>query len=485
MMTPSKLSLAIAATLVSTTATAADDDMRAMLKELSKQVSELKAHSSQADAKIRELETNLEQEKQKNRQAATTPIITAPAASTAVASAAKEPKKDEKPPVTLGDVKGTFKIPGTETSLGFGGFVKMDVNESSVSAGSNASGDQLLTMSQIPVAPTGHRGEDSQLTLNARESRFWFKSFTPSQWGDINTYMELDMYGSSTGTNYAPRLRHAYGAFGNFLVGQTWTTFLNELSAPDTLDNAGSVGMAKLRQPLVRWTQPFKVLDQSFDFQVAAEAPASTLWTSSAWTTAMAASPNALTYTGLTAPDDDRYPDMIARINYKPSWGNLSLAAMGRQIRNTSTAGAAREQWGGGISLAGKVNVFEQDNIRFTLNYGNAIGRYSSVNKLEDAAMDSVGNMHLVNVYSGVFAYQHWWDKAWRSTLAYGLEQADQPNFVTRTMTRQSQSVHANLLWSPLPQATLGLEYIYGTRELIDGRNGNISRAQLSAKYNF
>jgi len=52
-------------------------------------------------------------------------------------------------------------------------------------------------------------------------------------------------------------------------------------------------------------------------------------------------------------------------------------------------------------------------------------------------------------------------------------------------MTRQAQSTHANLLWSPILQATLGLEYIYGMRELIDGRSGSLSRVQLSARYNF
>jgi hypothetical protein len=333
-----------------------------------------------------------------------------------------------------------------------------------------------------------HLGEDSQLIFNARESRFWLKSFTPSKWGDINTYVEMDFYGSAN--TYTPRLRHAYGSFGNFLAGQTWTTFLNELAIPDTLDNSGSVGMSKFRQPLIRWTQPFKVLNSAFELQLAAESPNSTLWTPNQWQTVLTPTTTPtqtyLTYDSLTATGDDRYPDMIARLNYKPSWGNLSLAAMGRQIRNTDNkTGAAREAWGGGVTLAGKINVLELDNIRFTLNYGNVIGRYSSVNKLEDAALDSAGNLHLVNVYSAVVAYQHWWDKAWRSTFAYGFEQADQPDFVTATMSRQAQSVHANLLWSPLPQATVGIEYIYGTRQLIDGLNGNISRAQFSTRYNF
>jgi hypothetical protein len=467
------LLLAVAAALFSTAAHAADEDMRAMLKALGKQVEELKQHSHQSDAKIRELENNLEQEKDKNRQLAVAPVAAPKEAAPALATA--EPKKDAKPPVTLGDVKGTFKVPGTDTSLGIGGYVKMDAAYNSVSAGSDKFGDQYLYVPQIPVTPTGHRGEDSQLNFTARETRFWLKSFTPSKYGDISTYMEMDFLGAAN--SYTPRLRHAYGSMGNFLAGLTWTTFLNDLALPDLLDAGGPVGSSKIRQPLVRWTQPFKLGGESMEFLAAVEAPTSSIYTSS-WSSA---SPETL-----TTPNDDRYPDMVTKLNYKPSWGILSLAAMGRQIRNhDNTSGVAREQWGGAISLAGKINMFELDNLRFSAGYGNAYGRYMGADKLEDAALDSAGNLHLVNVYNGVIAYQHWWDKAWRSTLAYGFEQADQPTFVNQAMTRQAQSVHANLLWSPLPQATLGFEYIYGTRELIDGTNGNISRAQLSAKYNF
>ena len=474
------LAVAIATLLLSAEAVAADDDMHILLKELSKQVAELKSHAIQSDARILELETTLEQEREQNKQlvaARSNPKVATVAIPTNT-TVAPESKKEIRPPVTLGDTKGTFKIPGTDTSLGFGGYVKMDVTESSVSAGNNKAGDLYLFIPQIPLSD---RGENSQLAFNARESRFWLKSFTPSRWGDINTYLELDLYGSADG--YTPRLRHAYGTFGKLLAGQTWTTFVNELALPDTLDINGPVGTANFRQPQLRWTQPFTVAGQSMEFQAAAEMPNSALYTGN-WNQA---SPETLTTGGA-----DRYPDMIVRFNYKPSWGNVSLAGMGRQIRISPTTtplvaniNASQEVWGGAVSLAGKINTFELDNFRFTVNYGNAFGRYSAVDRLEDAAVDATGNLHPVNIYSAVVAYQHWWDKAWRSTVAYGFEQADQPDFVNQAMTGQAQSTHANLLWSPLSQATLGVEYIYGTRELIDGRSGYISRAQLSAKYNF
>jgi hypothetical protein len=460
----------------------ADDDVRILLKKLSQQVIELKNHSEKSDARIRELELSLENERGKNQQltiAGAVPKIqraTLPPADQSIAS-----KKENGGAVTLGDVKGTFKISGTDTSLGFGGYVKLDLIENSVSAGTNKIGDQYLFIPQIPIS---HSGEGSQLTFTARESRFWLKSFTPHQLGDINTYLEFDLYSSADA--YTPRLRHAYGTFGNLLAGQTWTTFVNELAMPDTLDISGPVGSIKIRQPLLRWTQPFTVANVSFDLQLAAESPNSVLWTK-LW--------SPVTPETLTTGGGDRYPDIVARLNYKPTWGALSLAGMGRQIRITPTTiqgnisipnvTTTNEAWGSAVSLAGKINTFELDNVRFTLNYGNAFGRYSSVDHVEDAAVDVAGNLHLVNSYSAVIAYQHWWDKAWRSNLAYGFEQAEQPLFVDQNMTRQAQSVHVNLLWNPLPQATLGLEYIYGSRELLDGRNGNLHRAQFSTKYNF
>jgi hypothetical protein len=485
---PAKLVIAVAAALFSNEA-AADKETSALLKELSRQVSELKAHSDQADARILELENNLDTERKKNRQVYTTGVVTNVAIPPVVVSTnitAAEPKPEAKPVVTLGDAKGTFKIPGTDTSIGIGGYVKLDITESSTGAANAAglantpgtgyaSGDVALDPRQIPV---GQRiGANSQLAFNARETRLWLKSFTPSKWGDVNTYVEMDFYG--TGSSYAPLLRHAYGTFGNLMAGQTWSTFLNDTSLPDTLDYNGPVGTAKVRQPLLRWTQPFKVSGESLEFLSAVEAPSSQVFS-------VTNSP--ATYT-VTYPGANRYPDLVARINYKAEWGNLSLAGMARDIRYTNPiAGVTRDNWGSAVSLAGKINFFALDDFRFSLNYGNVLGRYLTNTPFEDATLNTVTRgLSLINAYSAMIAYQHWWADRWHSTVAYGFEKADLPlSLAYTTLTsQQAESLHANLLWNPLPKATLGLEYIYGARALYDGGNGNISRAQFSAKYSF
>ncbi|MGZ4999710.1 MAG: DcaP family trimeric outer membrane transporter [Methylomonas sp.] len=474
----------------------AEEDLRALIKAMSVQMTELSDQVKQSNRRIAELEAKLAQSEQKQALAgAAAPTSLPPSATTTPVAAGTptastvEGKTKTAPAVAVGDTKGTFKIPGTDSSLGFGGYVKGDVNYSSIGMGGDKIGDQHLVIAQIPVG-NNRLGEDSKTTFHAKESRFWLKSFTPSAWGDINTFLEVDFLGAQEVSNYTPRLRHAYGSIGNFTAGFTWTTFLNVAAIPETLDPTGPTGdLLNLRQPVVRWTQPFSVVDTPFEFQVAAESPKSRLWAAPS----LKESTDAFNFTN---PNDDRYPDLVARLNYNPDWGSLSIAAMGRQIRYTKQ-GAGREQaaWGSAVSLAGKINTFGLDNVKFMLGYGDAYGRYAAFNAFEDAALDASGQLHLVNVYSATLAFQHWWDKEWRSTLAYGYMAADQPAFVQQAvnlgtnipveMTKHGQSAHINLLWSPWLTTTFGLEYFYALRERTDGQTGDLHRIQFSSRFNF
>ncbi len=471
---------------------AADEDVKTLLKALSQQVSQLQSQVDRSNNRIEQLEQALQNYRAEQVIAGKPSVNIAAHAMEASAppvfasSAAVTDKAKEKPAVTVGDVKGTFKIPGSDTSVGLGGFVKMDTLFNSVSAGRDRIGDQQLAMGQIPIGAAGERG---QIAFHSKESRLWFKSFTPNTWGDINTYIEMDFFGDPAAYTYTPRLRHAYGSVGHFLAGQTWTTYLNVSALPDTLDVGGSAGaISSLRQSLVRWSQPFNWLDTPMEWQVALEAPRSRLWVDSALEPSLSKSANPnLDGAYYTTPNADRYPDIMARLNLNPHWGNVSLVAVGRQVRYTNgSTGYRQAEWGGGVNMAGRISTFGLDNIRFMAHYGRGDARYASTNNtFADAALDQQGAIELVEAYGGMLSYQHWWDKQWRSNVTYGFAQADYPTYVNTVLTHQAESVHANLLWSPVSQAMLGVEYTYATRELIDGRDGALQRVQFSAKYSF
>ena len=470
---------------------AASDEMLEMLKEMRSEIRALKSQSEQANAKIADLERQLEQQRRQNVQ----PVPTQPPAESKQAGAAPPPanagtagsKPVDKAAVTVGDVKGTFKIPGTDTSVGLGGHVKVDTLINSVSAGRDKLGDQQTVYSQIPVGSAA--GEHSQISFIAKDTRLWLKSFTPNKLGDINTYVEFDFYGDPAVSTYSARLRHGYGSFGNLMAGQTWTTFLNTSAIADHIDTGNSAGSVfHLRQPMIRWTQPFTWRDVPMELQASLESPRTRVWVPGSiesLANTSTTNPNLDNY--FISPNAERYPDLIARLNFNPAWGSISLAALGRQVRYTNAAtGMEDGAWGGGISLAGRIDSVDLDNFRFMMHAGKGASRYiSTANTFEDAAITADGHMELIQTYGGMISYQHWWGKQWRSSLTYGYAGANQPQWVPAILNRQVQSIHANLLWSPVSQAMMGVEYVFAERELLNGLRGDLYRVQFSMRYSF
>ncbi|HEX5338625.1 MAG TPA: hypothetical protein VFW53_09325, partial [Gallionella sp.] len=166
----------------------ADDDLREMLKALSSQVSAMNVQLQQSNARINELEGKLEQAEKRGLPPAARPAAI----------------DEAKPPVTLGDTKGTFKIPGSETSLGFGGYTKLDAIYNSTGArDATGLGNQVFLASQIPVGSGSDHRRQGEVVLHAKESRIWFKSFTPYEFADVATHFEIDVLGAGA-NSYTP-----------------------------------------------------------------------------------------------------------------------------------------------------------------------------------------------------------------------------------------------------------------------------------------
>lgn len=433
--------------LLMPSAQAADEELQQIVKELRRQVEMLTTRLQQLEQRLNQKEI--------------------------IPGKANPQLQIENKTVEVGDTKGSIKIPGTETSLAIGGYVKLDViyNSQSVggSGGSNL-GDQMLQPGSIAVKSDDT--ENDQITFHARQSRFWLKSYTPTEWGDLNTYMEMDFFAFQSPGNervsnsYSPRLRHAFGSLGGFLAGQTWTTFMNVEALPELNDFGGPVGRIFVRQPQIRWTQP--LYGDELEWMVAIESPESTLTNING---------------DRETPDDDHFPDMITRFNLYRSWGTISLAGMVRNIQSDSQNDS--DTFGAAVSLAGRIKTIHRDDLRFMLNYGNVLGRYASSNLFNDGAINGQGEIELFKQYGGFLAYRHWWHNNWRSTIAYGFSYADNVSFVPETVSQWAQSAQFNLLWSPLPQTTLGLEYTYASRELENNESGNLHRIQFSSVFRF
>lgn len=379
--------------------------------------------------------------------------------------------------VTAGSTKGSFKLPGSDTSIKLGGYVKLDAIYSSRSAGANSQADLVLVPSAIPLDGSA-TNEKGQTKLHARQTRLNLGTQTPTSWGDMTTYFEVDFFGADgneiVSNSNNVRLRHALASLGPLSVGQTWTTFMDPASLPETLDFGGPVGEAFVRQGLVRWTEKFG----GGAWSVALENPESFL-----------ARRNANGSYATLAPDDDRIPDIVGRVDINGSWGRLAAAAMARSLRvdvaGSSAAVEARDsKWGGALGIYGVMPIVGKDSLNFSLNGGNALGRYIGQGLFFDADIDGDGKIHLNKQWGSILSYRHFWADNVRSTLAISAAGASNPNGAG-TANRKSQSAHLNLLWSPVPQATLGVEFIHARLEKEDGRDGSLNRVQASAQYAF
>jgi hypothetical protein len=52
-------------------------------------------------------------------------------------------------------------------------------------------------------------------------------------------------------------------------------------------------------------------------------------------------------------------------------------------------------------------------------------------------------------------------------------------------VTERTQSMHANVIYSPFPKLDIGAELIFGQRSLEDDREGDLKRLHTHVKYSF
>jgi len=379
--------------------------------------------------------------------------------------------------VTGGITKGSFKLPGSNTSVTLGGYVKLDAVFSSQSAGVDTKGDLFLDPTAIAVGPGAGNNERNQVKFGARESRLFVKTNTPTTFGDLNTHVEFDFYGAdgneSVSNSHGFRLRHAYGTLGNFLAGQTWTNFMNPASLPDTLDFGGPVGQIFDRQAQVRWTQSFgpSAWGAGGQWSLGLENPETVVQIPGG---------------GSFRADDDRLPDVTGQVLFNTSMGKIFVHGLVRQIRvdSASAPAAVDQKLGGAVSVAGLIPSVGKDDFRFTASAGNAIGRYSD-GFFPDGVVGSDGRIRLPKQWGWFAAYRHYWFDQLRSNLVLSSAGENNPAGAPANTNKSTRSAHVNLIWSPVASSDLGFEYIYADHETEDGLKGHLNRLQASAKYAF
>jgi len=368
--------------------------------------------------------------------------------------------------------KGVIELKTDKTVLSLGGRIDLQSMYTSPE-GSFFAGKIPLEKDSI--------GENGQLFMSARDSRLWVKTRTPTKYGVARAIIETDFWGDTTNANekntnsYGVRLRHVYVNIAGFTVGQTNSAF-NSTVMLDTITH--TINETLVRQPLIRYS----IDNYNYAYDISFEQPETTLINSSAT---------------MITPKDDVVPDVILRMRYYPSWGEFSFAAMGRYITqdradiNSSTRYLQSDgKFGHAYNLSLRINTFTYDDIRFDAQYGSGLGRYLAYSAFAAGSVDDNGNIKLQESYGGHLAYRHWWNLELRSTFAisYAATQNNLEQIQAAQLDKLNKDVKAlqvNLLYSPVKNALVGLEYSKAIRRVESLDEGVIELATLMFRYEF
>jgi len=340
-----------------------------------------------------------------------------------------------------------------ETTLSIGGYIKAQATVSN-NGFSDGKASEIVSPGSLRSV---NDDLSSRTSFSARQSRFNVGTSTPMAGDTLKTFIEVDFYGADDEANeyvsnsYAPRLRHAYGRWDNWLVGQTWSTFmdLNGLGEVDAFGQHASVIFT--RQAQLRYTQPF----DGGSLQFAVENPED-------------------------GGDDQSVPDMVGRVNFDGDWGHASVAALVRRLQVDDGVDDDSE-WGDAYSVTARLPTFGKDDIRLQANYGN-LGRYMGLRPYPDASVFE-GEIEGVDAWGASAIYRHYWTDSLRTSVAYSQTGLDSEG--SGDMTDSYDTAFINLMWSPMANTTYGLEFQHFDLEEVDGDTFDLNRVHLSAKYAF
>ncbi len=364
--------------------------------------------------------------------------------------------------VTYLDPAALINIPGTDTSIGLHGLVQFQIIHDT----NGPDGNQFDT-AFIPVD-----GAPSETKFNVNPSRLAFSSATPVSNSQFNTLISIDFNGQVDRPD--PRLRLAYGEFVNedlgfgVLGGQTFATMADMRAVPETVDFAVPAGSWAQRQALLRLTKSFS---GNFLLESSIETPQNVRY--------------------INAEKRTRLPDAVLAGTWMLNGDYLShfrLNALARDLQAEGVDGTTDSALGWAVAASAKLDLSflgKRDNLRLNVHYGDGYGTqvkggpYEALFNTANSELDTIG---IGSLFGGI---QHFWTEEFRSNLTYGYVSADNPASAPSDALDSTTYASANFIWNPFKKLTLGVEYLWGRRENVDGASGTSNRYLFSSRFDF
>jgi hypothetical protein len=189
-------------------------------------------------------------------------------------------------------------------------------------------------------------------------------------------------------------------------------------------------------------------------------------------------------------------PDFSGHYRRMGDWGHAQVAGIVRKFNwddnNDDQFDLSGSEVGWGINLTSALKVTDGDTLKLGLVYGAGIQNYMNDSPVDVSIVRNPGNATTpiegkTVPISGVLLFlDHYWDTGLSTAIGYSGQFNDNLEGQAPNAFKNGHYMLGNLLYSPVPNATVGLELQWGRREnFSDGFSSDATKIQVSFKYNF
>ncbi len=270
--------------------------------------------------------------------------------------------------------------------------------------------------------------------------------------------IETDFLGPENGL----RLRHAYVETGNFIIGQTWSTFTDVNSVPQTVDIDGPNSSVQLRTVRIRYAN--MIWKNKFQYIVSLESP----------------DPDVGLPDSLSESIPSQFlPDVAGKLIHSYAEGYLSFCGIVRGITVKNSPTSIDQIFGFGLLLAGVYDLDTENKFQFQGVFGKAISRF--ITALTGKGLDLVYNpgtqsFEATKAFGLLGSYSHKWRSDMSSAFTVGMVGIINKDYEPPDAFSQSWYYSGNIFWNALLGVRLGLEFSQGRRINKDGNFGRATR---------
>ena len=405
-----------------------------------------------------------------------------------------------------------FAIIGKERKfyLGIGGYAKASISYDFANPVTNP---LCFVTSSIPMEEIP--GNGTLVQMNAGASNLFFNFIAlPHTKNQIGAYINFDFSGNNA--NYGFSLKSAYLTYKGFTLGFKPSLFTDGAACAPTVDQQGPNAMTFLFNTVLNYQYAF---NSHWKVGVGLEMPVV----------------NA-TYNNYSYQVNQRVPDIpfYGQFSYKEgkAWIRLSGLIRNMYYRNVSE-GSTEDVFGYGIKLSGTTPLGRKVKLFYQTVYGKGLGSY--IQDLQGLGLDMVpasasgtcgtsgtsgtsgisgtaasasasgtcgfgglDNSLKLGTLESVEALGSYTGLMWQispkfyTSATFSEVECFYPEAADDGSTAQSVSMYkrskyfvANMFYNITPSVQAGLEYLWGSRENVDGTTHHDTRLQTAVRVNF